>query len=82
MHVLTYYAEPCNYSVVDEKGVKVWDTPLSCSTPVIPIRSQRQEEDAYCPEADPGGAVFGGLTPPKDCPADSEIWRKGVADRL
>ena len=30
-------------------------------------------------EADPGG----GLTPPpKDCPVDSEIWRKGVADRL
>ena len=24
----------------------------------------------------------GGLTPSKDYPADSEIWRKGVADRL
>ena len=35
-------------------------------------------------EADPGRGVQG-LTPPpraKDCPADSEIWRKGVADRL
>ena len=31
------------------------------------------------------GGGFRGLTPPplpKDCPADSEIWRKGVADRL
>ena len=27
--------------------------------------------------------IQGGVKPlPKDCPADSEIWRKGVADRL
>ena len=30
-----------------------------------------------------GGGVLGGLTPPpKEYPADSEIWRIGVADRL
>ena len=28
------------------------------------------------------GGGLGGLPLPKDYPADSEIWRKGVADRL
>ena len=38
---------------------------------------------SWCAEADPGGGGGRGFTPPhKDCPADSEIWRKGVADRL
>ena len=34
----------------------------------------------YIAEADSGRGL-GGVTPP-DYPADSEIWRKGVADRL
>ena len=36
----------------------------------------------YNPEADPGGVQGFNPPPPKDCPAESEIGRKGVADRL
>ena len=36
--------------------------------------------DLSFPEADPGGVR--GFNAPQDYPADSEIWRKGVADRL
>ena len=40
--------------------------------------------NSYKSSDDRGGSRgVGGLTPPpKDYPADSEIWRKGVADRL
>ena len=33
-------------------------------------------------EADPGGGGVRGVTLPKDFLGDSEIWTKGVADRL
>ena len=45
------------------------------------LQARRQLSDSGGGEGR-GGSRGGGLTPPKDCPADSEIWRKGVADGL
>ena len=37
----------------------------------------------YCPDSrGPTEADPGGVNPPQDCPADSEIWRQRAADRL
>ena len=59
---------------------------LSCKSRTLSLSHNAETQNLYmyrsASEADPGGGVGGLTPPPKDYPADSEIWRKGVADRL